>query len=267
MNKLYLFWVTVLLALFLVLYKNTREYPNGYTIIPNFIPKNDVQEVIRDWDNKDYSSVKEYFLNPGKNIQIRNNINRLLGSDYELIDYVYFIENSAIHTYHRDLTSSKSHNNLQHPSYTMILYLDESDTGLNVVPGSHIDACGIYLIDKSKKLSFKAGTALIFDADLLHAGTASETVKRRVIQFKIIHKDDIVKMPHLQQFHVLIDKQNNKPLYIKHVETALTRHFPFAQDLFKETIKTSFDEEKTPTQELISSLIFSNKDFYKPIRI
>lgn len=45
------------------------------------------------------------------------NVERRLPEDCMLIDYSYIIEDSSIHTYHRDYTSSKNCNNLKYPSY------------------------------------------------------------------------------------------------------------------------------------------------------
>ena len=70
---------------------------------------------------------------------------KIFGDDYVLINYIYMIENSSIHTYHRDYTSSRNYNNLLHPSYTMILYLDKDENELNIIPGSHLDNCPINL--------------------------------------------------------------------------------------------------------------------------
>lgn len=249
----------------LIIRDTLQKNEDGYFILDNLLPKNEIQIILTLWANKNYSDIKSYFLS---NEDIKNKIKSILGEEYVLIDYTYIIEDSAIHTYHRDYTSSKYYNNLENPSYTMILYLDNSDTGLNLIPGSHLDNSYIYALDKSVKLNFNPGSAILFDADILHAGSVNNNdTKRHCIQFKIIHKDDITKLPHLLNYHVLINRPNNKSSIVKYIETSLTRHFPIFLDLFQETIKTSFTEDKSSIQKLISSIIFSNKDFYKPIRI
>ena len=85
--------------------------------------------------------------------------------------------------------------------------------------------------------------------------------------FKIIHKDDIHKVPHLQNFHVLINSKNNKMEILKKIEMNFTKHFPIITDLFNSVIKNSFGEKKTFIQKMFSKLIFSNSNFYKPIKI
>ena len=240
-------------------------YTTGYVIIENLINEKDVKNILDLWENKNYHDIKGYFL---KNNSINKKIKNILSDNYELIDYVYIIENSAIHTYHRDYTSSRVYNNLKYPSYTMILYLDDTNSGLNVIPGSHDDNGSIYLKDKSVRLNVNKGSAILFDADMLHAGSAIDVdTKRHCIQFKIIHKEDIEKVPHLLNYYVLINRPNNKTHFLKNIETGITKHVPIFMDTFNDSIKSSFVEEKTSLQKWISSLVFSNKDFYKPIRI
>jgi ectoine hydroxylase-related dioxygenase (phytanoyl-CoA dioxygenase family) len=231
----------------------------------NLLSKNEVDLVLSYWDKGDFVFIKQFFLN---NQNITSKIHEILPEEYVLIDYTYVIENSSIHTFHRDYTSSKNYNNLKYSSYTMILYLDDSDTGLNIIPGSHKDNSCIYFYNRAKKLHFIPGTAVIFDADILHAGSIVDSeVKRRCIQFKIIHRDDRGKLLSLQNYHVLINRPNNKFILLKEIESILTRHFPIFMDIFQGHIKTSFSEDKTMIQNIVSKIIFSDTDFYKPKRI
>lgn len=243
----------------------TDMYNTGYMIVENIIDDDDIKYILELWESKKYHDIKLYFL---RNNMLNKKIKGLLSDSYELIDYVYIIENSAIHTYHRDYTSSRVYNNLKYPSYTMILYFDDNNSGLNIIPGSHDDNASIYLRDKSIKLNVNKGSAILFDADMLHAGSAINVdTKRHCIQFKIIHKDDIEKVLHLLNYYVLINRPNNKTNFLKSIETGFTKHIPIFMDTFNDPIKSSFVEEKTSLQKWISSLVFSNKDFYKPIRI
>lgn len=261
----YIFFILIISIICIIIQYTYKPKDIGYTLIKNLINKEDTDIILDEWTKKNYSNIKDFFLN---NKNISDKIKNILGEDYILIDYCYLIENSAIHTYHRDYTSSMNYNNLNHPSYTMILYLDDSDTGLNIIPGSHRDNISIYLVDRSEKLNFNSGTAILFDADILHAGTASEgNISRHCIQFKILHKDDLDKMPWLDNFHVLINRSNNKSLMMKTIESNLTKHLPIFMDNTQDLIKSAFSEQKTPIQKFISSLVFSNEDFYKPIRI
>jgi hypothetical protein len=253
----------IIIVLFIL---NLIRYEKGYKVV-SLLKENQVKYILNKWHQRDYDSIKEYFLN-NSDRDVKQQIIKLFGNDYILIDYIYMIENSAIHTYHRDYTSSQNYNNLTKPSYTMILYLDDFDNELNLIPGSHLDSCPIYLFDKSKKISVKPGMAIIFNADILHSGAIIDSNRQRhCIQFKIIHKDDILKLPKLLNYHVLIDKKNDKPILTKKIESNLTKHFPIFMDITQDIIKESFTETKTPLQTFISDFVFSDKDFYKPIRI
>lgn len=265
MDILYITCIVLIACILINVFTKSKSGDSGYVIITDLINKNDVEKLLIDWDGKNYKNVKLFFKN---NNEIDKKINDILGDDYTMIDYTYMIENSAIHTFHRDYTSCQNYNNLEHPSYTMILYLDDSDTGLQVIPQSHNDNKWVYLRDKSKKLYFKSGTAILFNANLLHSGyIVNGEVKRHCIQFKVIHKNDIEKMPWLQDFHVLINKPNNKSENVKYLEMKATMHLPIFMDIFQSMIKTSFHEDKTYLQKTISNMIFSDADFYKPIRI
>jgi len=265
---IYISILTITLLLFILVFNKMRKVnDSGYIVIKNMLSQFDIKNVLKNWENRNFKNIHDIFIN---NDNIKSKIKKLLGNDYKLIDYMYVIENSAIHTYHRDYTSSKQYNNLEYPSYTMILYLDENSegNGLNVIPESHIDNAFFYIFDYSKKLNFKKGTSIIFDANLLHCGTAiKNNIKRKCIQFKIIHKNDISKLPHLNKFHVLINKPNNKNTLLKYIEMNFTKHLPIITDLFQSTIKTAFTEKKTYIQKFVSELLFSDLDFYKPKRL
>lgn len=252
-------FVLCILFILLLIFIRFKIKDTGYTIIDDMLSKSDIDYISKEWENRNFKTIYNLISDI-----IKDKLNR---DNYELIDYMYVIENSSIHTYHRDYTSSKNYNNLRYPSYTMILYLDDNNSGLHVIPKSHLDNSMIYLFDYSLKLNVKKGSVIIFDANLLHCGDLYNNKKRKCIQFKIIHKDDISKVPHLQNFHVLINNQNNKIKFLKKIEMNFTRHFPIITDLFNSIIKNSFGEKKTFIQKMFSKLIFSNSDFYKPIKL
>lgn len=253
--------VIVSLLVCLLLYRELIVHKPGYVILKNMLGGDDIKYILELWNRRDYSKIKSIFMN-------NQDIQKRLPPGYVLLNYSYIIEDSSIHTYHRDYTSSKNYNLLEHPSYTLMLYLDEEDNGLNVIPGSHLDGAWFYIMDKSKKLKLDKGSALLFDADLLHAGSViKRDTKRHCIQFKVVHKDDVDKMLWLHDFHVLINKKNDTSAVQKKIEIFFTKHFPLFMDLNQGIIKSSFSEEKSDTQKWISKYIFSDDNFYKPIRI
>jgi hypothetical protein len=267
--KIYFFLLILILFWILSIIEYKIDYQglekSGYLIKNNLLTESEVHYLLHYWNNKDYTSIKYFFKN---NINMENTVTEIFGNDYILLDYTYIIEDSSIHTFHRDYTSCKQYNKLDNISYTMIIYLDSPDYGLDVIPESHNNIQSVYMMNSAISIRCDSGSAIIFDANLLHSGTLKVgQPSRHCIQFKIVHKDDISKIPHLLGQHVLNNRQNDKSYTLKQIERYLTQHFPIFMDMNNGIIKTSFSDNKTFMQKIVSSLVFSNQDFYKPIHI
>jgi len=116
-----------------------------------------------------------------------------LPDGYQFLDYEYKIVNSTLYTFHRDVTSSQRFQELSHPSYTLIIYLTDGKL-LSICPGSYKQK---YIISTPITISGTPGTAILFNADSVHAGAMNETSERVAIQYKICHKSDVNKIKHL----------------------------------------------------------------------
>ena len=127
-----------------------------------------------------------------------NDILQYLPPDYIVLDYIYVLEGPPLFTYHRDVTSSKTVFKTRHPTYTMIQYFYNGDF-LSVSPRSH----NAWAYNFPITLSGKSGTRILFDCDLVHGGVdAPEDEGRIAAQYKIIHKDDVVVLKHLEKVNV-----------------------------------------------------------------
>jgi len=136
--------------------------------------------------------------------QLKNDVLHVLPNDYIFIDYVYKINDGALSTFHRDVTSSKHIYRTKHTVYTLILYKYDGDL-LSVCPGSNKSYPFVW--SKIVNIDGKSGTAFLFDCDLLHAGQVNDCKERKVIQYKLCHKDDLDKLKSLQSVYVeKIDK-------------------------------------------------------------
>jgi len=190
--------------------------------------------------------------------------------DYEFMKYAYLIKNTTIHTYHRDYTSCKEFNKLDNISYSIIVYLDGENNGLTYYEDSANATIPLYILPGyCKEYKCKPGDAVLFNANVVHAGLLSlyPNQKRRCIQFKLVHKDDISKLPLLNENYVLINKPNYKSYKLRYLETIFTGVFPCVSDFFEYNIKTSFYENKTWLQRCISKLVYSDSQFYHPQRL
>lgn len=126
--------------------------------------------------------------------RLRDDVLSVLPPGYTFIDYIYKINDGALSTFHRDVTSSQNIYKTTHPVYTLILYKYDGEL-LSVCP--HSNQTYPFVWSRILNISGKAGTAFLFDSELLHAGRANKCRKRRVIQYKICHKDDLGKLAHL----------------------------------------------------------------------
>lgn len=138
-------------------------------------------------------------------------IKRLPVKGYVPIEYAYNIEGVSLNTFHRDITSSRSIFKTKYPVYTLILYKYD---------GPHISAClgshatWPFVWSNVANISGRAGTAYIFDSDLLHAGLGEILgTKRQVSQYKLCHREDLAKLQHLKGIRV--QKTGNGKSYYK----------------------------------------------------
>ena len=55
----------------------------------------------------------------------------------------------------------------------------------------------IFVFSRIVNIDGKSGTVFLFDCDVLHAGRINKCKERKVIQYKICHKDDLEKLKSL----------------------------------------------------------------------
>lgn len=127
--------------------------------------------------------------------ELKQSVLNILPPGYLFIDYVYKINNVSLSTFHRDVTSSKYLLKTKHTVFTLILYKYDGEL-LSVCPGSNKTYPFVW--SRILNLHGKSGTAVLFDSELLHAGRTNHCRNRRVIQYKLCHKDDLKKLDTLQ---------------------------------------------------------------------
>jgi hypothetical protein len=88
----------------------------------------------------------------------------------------------------------------KYSTYTVVLYEYDGDF-LSVVPNSHSQYPLIF--GKPYKLRGKKNTVVLFDSDILHAGVINAYGTRRsVLQFKVVHIDDLSHCTELNKINV-----------------------------------------------------------------
>ena len=184
--KPFLFFI-FLLFLINVLYYYFEETENYITSINTRTLDKDGFCVLY---NKTYSETCD---TPCK--KLKEDVLSILPNNYVFIDYIYKINDGALSSFHRDVTSSKSIYKTTYPVYTLILYKYDGEL-LSVCPASNKSYPFVW--SRIVNIEGKSGTAFLFDCDLLHAGCVNNCKERRVIQYKICHMNDLHKLSHLQ---------------------------------------------------------------------
>lgn len=132
---------------------------------------------------------------------VRRETLRRLPPGYLFLDYSYVISGCSLTTFHRDITSSQRSYRTKHPTFTAILYRYDGDM-ISVCPGSH--ATHPLTLRRPVGVRGSECTLVVFNADLLHAGMINRVgQRRRVIQYKIAHADDVPLLSHLRGMHVV----------------------------------------------------------------
>lgn len=123
-----------------------------------------------------------------------------LPTGYKFLEYYYYIKGCSLSTHHRDVTSGQHYFNTIHPTYTGIIYEYDGDF-LSITPNSHKQFPFIWT--RSTNISGEKNTCVLFNADMLHCGMINKVGKnRKVIQYKIVHEDDLNKLRELNNIRV-----------------------------------------------------------------
>ena len=157
-----------------------------------------------------------------KQDKIKLEILSKLPDGYVFLDYYYYIKGCSLSTYHRDVTSGQRYMKSNHPTYTVIIYEYDGDF-LSLCPNSHKQFPFIY--SRPVYISGKKNTVVLFNSDILHSGIINRIGDaRKVIQYKVVHQDDLHLFDELND--VKIEKSNNcnNNLYLEHVFRQISLH-------------------------------------------
>jgi len=276
MNKilLHLIIIIVIFTLYVIIYciftkdyidKSNNTYDindDGFTIFKKVLSNNEVDELLEKSNNNDYQYIKKYII---KNKKIKKIYHKLLDSNYQFQDYIFIIKKSSIHTCHRDGNGDFFNKNQKSPSYTIIIYLEDMEKSLGVIPESHkdINSFGINLTNPIINLSCKKGDILIFNANLLHVGTINDRDDHLRIQMKITHKDDIQAISYYENFNKILNNENTVPKPIKIFQRNLSCMFPFVSNLTQNEVQNSAKSANNGfLQKIYSYLFYGKSDFY-----
>ena len=233
---------------------------HGYVVMHNIISE-DILNIIRNhWDKSEFKQIDTIIKsNPG----IKNFIyTHIPIKEYQFMDYIMFLENTILHTCHRDNNSDRFNNNTKR-SYTIILYIDDMQSCLDVIPKSQNDKLGVFMYDKTNTFLCKPGSIILFDASLVHCGSIDSDESNRRIQLKVSHKADLEKLSFYENYHKIINKHNTNSEISKRIQKQFSCQFPVVSDVTQGTDKSYISGNLSYLTQIFSKLFYSDKDYYK----
>lgn len=275
-----LFWISIALlgiifcVNYFILYKertiaNGHKYSlkrDGFCLYKNVLDNGEIVTLKQLCIDKNYKTAKELVLHNSKLIDLKT---RICGEDYVFQDYIWIIQKSTVHTCHRDNNGDFFNASQKHPSYTVLVYLEDMDKCLGVMPGSHTDLYtnAVNVTNTVQNVLCNKGDVIIFNANLVHVGTINARDDNLRIQLKLTHRDDISTLGYYQDFNKVLNQDNNLPLALKRAQKRFSCMFPFMSDLTQgENIRTARGSDNGVEiglpQQAFSYLFYGNKDFY-----
>jgi hypothetical protein len=238
---------------------------DGFCIYKNVLQEHEITEIKNYCENKDYKKTKSLLLH-------HPNLNKIVKSvspEYVFQDYIWIIQKSSVHTCHRDNNGDFFNEGQKHPSYTMLVYLEDMEKCLGVIPTSHKNKYS-YFIDFNRSLVnllCQKGDVILFNANLIHVGTLNERSDNLRIQLKVTHTDDLQHISYYQNFNKILNKDNILPTYLKKAQQNISCVFPGISNLTQsENIRTSRGSDNGVNigilQQLFSYLFYGNSEFY-----
>jgi hypothetical protein len=270
--------ITILLLLFFIYYfflypdiieENTLQYNlflDGVQLYPNVFLNKEIDRLKEICKEEKYKEAKQALLTDKK---LNDLIHSELNKEYMFQDYIWIIKKSVVHTCHRDNNGDFFNENQMYPSYTMLIYLEDMEKCLGVIPKSHKDktSYAFNITDEVINLPCKPGDVILFNANLIHVGCINKKDDNLRIQLKVTHKDDIPHIQYYQNFNKILNKDNHLPSFMRRAQRKLTCTIPALSDSTQgENIRTARGSSNGIDigigQQLFSYLFYGDGLFY-----
>lgn len=229
----------------------------GICSFKNVLTPSQIEMLMQSCIDNDNKTVKDYIQQCPT---ILDAIHKTLGPDYVFQDYVFVIKKSSIHTCHRDGNSDMFNEKQTHPSYTMIVYLEDIEGGcLGIVPGSH-DGRSLNLIGGLSSVVCRKGDMVLFNASLVHAGTLGPKSDNVRIQLKVTHRDDLEAINFYQQYNKVANRDNTLPFSIKKFHQQMSCLAPVVADMTQSEVQDT--ENVSASKKIFSKIVYGDSNFY-----
>jgi hypothetical protein len=252
-----------------VISENSYDYDldkDGVCVIPNVFNQSEINEIQKLCDREKYKEMKHYLMT---HYSLKDVCMKQTGKDYLLQDYIWIIKKSTIHTCHRDNNGDFFNVGQKYPSYTVLVYLENMEKCLGVIPKSHYKkySYSVNIGDPVIHLSCNPGDVIIFNANLIHVGAMNYKSNHLRCQLKLSHRDDLKTLHYYQNFNKVLDQENSLPKIVRHIQKRGSCALPIISDLTqRENVRgvrgSRNGSEIGFFQKAFSYLFYGNKDYY-----
>lgn len=266
--------VLLFFSIYLFFYKDVIEenadkfslHNDGVEIVKNVLGEEEINRLLGLCRENKYADIKRELLH---NYKLKNIIQTKAGSQYLFQDYIWIIKKSVVHTCHRDNNGDFFNKNQKHPSYTLLVYLEDMEKCLGIIPNSHkdVNSFNFNFTTPVVNLPCKKGDVILFNANLIHVGCMNKKDDNLRIQLKVTHKDDIKELGYYQNFNKILNKDNNIPMFLRKGQYHFSCTFPILSNLTQnENIRTARGSDNGVDvgwfQQAFSYLFYGNPKFY-----
>lgn len=239
---------------------------DGLCVLKNTFTANEIAYFKNECSNDNYKVIKERIMsNPKMQSIIKNKI----GDGYDFQDYIFIIKKSAIHTCHRDGNGDFFNDKQKYPSYTMLLFLEDMEKCLGVIPQSHkdVNSFNFNFTERVTNVVCNKGDIILFNANLIHVGALNSRDDNLRIQMKITHKDDLGAIDFYNNYNKILNEDNNMPFYVRKLQQKMSCMFPVLSNYTQNEVQSSSEEAKTSKdisiiQKIYSYVMYGNSNFY-----
>ena len=238
---------------------------DGFVLIPNILSDEQVIQYLEQAESENILEIKKDIHSKS---EILDTVRKHIGDpEYEFQDYIFAIKQASVYTCHRDNNRKPSNKGQEKDSFTILFFLKPMDRSLDVIPGSHKTNNFWYFSDPTKSIQVPAGSALLFNANLIHAGSFNKKDGNTRIQMKLTHPHDRKVIDFYEDYNKIANKPNTVPKSLQKIHKHLSCQFPMISDFTqKMNIETSRGSSQGVTipwiQKLYSRIVYGDANFY-----